>query len=382
MAKVIIAGDLFPTESNIEYFKNKDIKAIFGPQIVRLFNEADYCVCNLEGTLCDDDTKPISKDGPNLRAPVETIVGIAELGIDSVSLANNHSSDYGTEGFAQTLMALERLNISSFGAGRNIHSINSYVIAEVDGIKIGFYGVSETVFNIPDEITAGANLYDEYRVCKEILDLKKECSYVIVLYHGGIEHFLFPTDEIRKRFHRMADSGADVVLAQHTHCIGEEEIYNGAYLLYGQGNFCLNFRPKPNQWNLFGLFLEVNITKEGLTIYKHMVKRNQVGTSYDNEQDFTMFLERSERVQRGDSMEKEFSSFADDRIIPYLEAFRGKNLIDKIIKRIMPKYYRMYLKSRFTKQQLLKILNALRSDEFGAIAIKGVENLLNKDHAS
>ena len=60
MAKVIIAGDLFPTESNIEYFKNKDIKAIFGPQIVRLFNEADYCVCNLEGTLCADDTKPIS----------------------------------------------------------------------------------------------------------------------------------------------------------------------------------------------------------------------------------------------------------------------------------------------------------------------------------
>lgn len=167
--------------------------------------------------------------------------------------------------------------------------------------------------------------------------MKTNCDYVIVLYHGGIEHFEYPTPLIRTRFHRMADSGADVILAQHTHCIAEEEIYNDSYLLYGQGNFCLNYLPQPNQWNINGLVVNIEIDNERLDIHKLLVKRTDIGTSLDMSQDMKSFIERSNQLKKSVDFSEEFAAFANERCWTYLQAFRGKNLIDCLVLKIFGK---------------------------------------------
>ena len=379
MSKILIAGDLFPTVTNTEEFKNGDIESIFGKELVLRLKSADCFVCNLEGALCSGDTKPVAKDGPSLRAPAEAVKGIAALGVRCVSLANNHTTDYGTEGYKQTCKVLRENNIAFFGAGDSSSSLITHHIVTIDNKRIAFYGVSETIFNIPGKNSAGANLYDEYRTCEEIREIKKSCDLLVVLYHGGIEHFEYPTDRLRTRFHRMADSGADLVLAQHTHCIGAEEYYNSAYLLYGQGNFCLNFRPKPNKWNLYGLLLELEVNDSGFKVSRTVVKRTDIGTSLDKEQDLSAFSKRSELLKADRSFEKEFAEFADERYFVYLQAFRGKNLRDRLVRKLFgKKRYRRYLLKRYTKPQLLKILNALRSDEFGAITVQGIRNMIDR----
>lgn len=138
MAKIIVVGDLFPTVTNIEQFINGDVRSIFGDDIVQLFSDSDYVVCNLEGALCADDVRPIDKDGPNLRAPQETIKGIVDIGVDCVSLANNHTTDYGAEGFSQTCKVLEENNIVYFGAGSNKDSVITHHIVSIGGKKNSF----------------------------------------------------------------------------------------------------------------------------------------------------------------------------------------------------------------------------------------------------
>ncbi len=90
---------------------------------------------------------------------------------------------------------------------------------------------------IADEKTSGANLFAPLESMEHILNLKNVCDYVIVLYHGGKEHYRYPSPQLQKICRKMAEKGADLVICQHSHCIGCMEKYNNATIVYGQGNF-------------------------------------------------------------------------------------------------------------------------------------------------
>ena len=256
MNNIIIVGDLFPTEQNLHLFSSGDIKSLFGNKIENIFAKADFCICNLEGALTDLKER-CRKTGPIKVATRQAIEAYKKLGIDCCMLANNHVTDGGHLGTIETMKTLDEAGIQHIGAGENINTIKHSFVKNFEGIRIGFYNVGETMYNKPTKNTAGAWLYDEYIVCQEIKELKEDCNYLIVIYHGGIEKFPYPSPETRKRFHRMADSGADMILSQHTHCVGCEEWYNGSYLLYGQGDFLLqNFAPGLTDT---GLIIELKI---------------------------------------------------------------------------------------------------------------------------
>lgn len=77
-----------------------------------------------------------------------------------------------------------------------------------------------------------------------------------MLYHGGREFYRYPSPGLQHRFRRMADKGADLVVAQHTHCVGCCEKYNNSTLVYGQGNFIFDYGDD-EYWNT-GLLIEVD----------------------------------------------------------------------------------------------------------------------------
>ena len=375
--RLIIVGDLFPFKSNLDFFCKGDIKSLFGDTICDMFANADYRICNLEGTLTDGQGK-CEKTGPVIKAPTLAINAYKALGIDCCMLANNHITDGGSIGVADTIKTLEGAGIQHIGAGMTTNDIQHHIILNLNGKKICVYNVSERMYNQPSNKEAGAWIYDEYEVCKELEALKRNSDHIIVIYHGGIEKFQYPSPETRERFHRMADSGADVILSQHTHCIGCEEYYRGSYLLYGQGDFLFNnFRPKITDT---GLIVEIEIGDNSLKVNKYKTKTADSKVHYDEKQDLKEFEERSLKMADEVYVFQQFQSFCQKELHLYLTAFKSPNKILRAIRKYFPSYYSKWLYNHaFKKKDLLFALHTLRSEQNRETAIVGLENLLDRE---
>ena len=374
MGKIIIVGDLFPTQENVGYFSNGDVESLFGKEILHLFTNADYRFCNLEGALTDHPDK-CRKTGPVKVAATSAVAAYKKLGIDCCMLANNHATDGGHQGLIDTMKTLDAAGINYIGAGKNDKEIIRHFVKELGGMRIGFYNVSETMYNKPTKDKAGAWLYDEYIVCRELEQLKKECDYLIVIYHGGIEKFHYPSPETRKRFRRMADCGADMILTQHTHCVGCEEWYNGSYLLYGQGDFLLkNFAPGLTD---SGLIIELDVADGRVEIKKHLVKSvDNLFVRYDDKQDFAAFEERSRLLQDEEYIRQLLQKFCDGELRLYLKAFKSPSKMMIRLAKSFPKQYKKWL-YRYNERDLMFALHTLRSEQNRETAIIGIEHLLN-----
>lgn len=372
--KIIIVGDLFPVPSNFDLFSKGDIQTLFGKEICDLFASADYRICNLEGALTDG-TERCEKTGPAYIAPTSTIKAVKEIGIDCCTLANNHITDAGHSGVLDTMRTLNDCGIQHLGAGENSNAIRKFHSFEVGNHKIGLYNVAETMYNAPTETQSGANLYDEYLVCKEIESLKDACDCLIVIYHGGIEKFRYPSPEIKKRFHRMADCGADMVLSQHTHCVGCEEYYKGSYLLYGQGNFL--FKSFVEGLTDSGLILEIFFENDNFKVKKHIVNAVDNFLEYAPQQDFSQFDHRSSMLGDDKFLIEQFQKFSYSELKRYFVAFKGKDYYRKIASRLFPSQFKKsYLLKAYSREQLLFTLHTLRSEQNRETAIEGIKNLL------
>ena len=359
--RIIVAGDLLPWDNNFNLFESGDAKTLFGDELYRLFQKADFSIVNLEGPLTDSIIKQ-NKIGPVIKAGKKTIRGIKALGVKAVAMANNHVTDYMQQGIIDTFMTLDENGIQYVGAGLDSQHISTHLSIEGGGKRICIYNVSETFFNAPTSTSAGVNLYDEYRVCNELRDLKKEHDYIIVIYHGGAEYFPYPTPQTRQRFHRMVDSGADLITAQHTHCIGCEEYYDGAYLLYGQGNFLFakqTIKPMTKE----GFVLEL-VFGDSIEIIKHHVELTANAclqlTDYKQQQEF---VERSEHIFNDDYIIQQFERLKPDNIIDsYLLAFKGRAFVlDKFKRFITNKMWRKAIES-YTPKQIMRNQFVLNSD--------------------
>ena len=384
--KMLIAGDILPMPCNYDLFTQGDIQTLFGEKLCAMFKEADIRVCNFEGCFTDSES-PIEKTGPNIKAPVSTINAVKKLGVDYATLGNTHSMDHGRQGYLDTCKALSDNGIGYFGWGDDASSVKSFQELSRKDVKITLYNVTEQFDNAPGKDHPGVNLYDEYRVCRELRELKGRCDYLIVFYHGGIEGTHYNSEPMRWRFHRMADSGADIVISQHTHAVGEEERYNGAYLLYGQGNFCFHFRKDVTPLLAEGLLLEAVFTEDGFTVRPHRVLRTEKGCIYDEAQDLSGFYERSrlhDKLQSGDAAAKEafeqhFSKDCESWLLEFLLTFRG---IDPVVaekrKELSPAQLTDYLLSLYPRPYLNAILTFLRNEEFNEIGKQLLSDLLNK----
>lgn len=338
--RIIIAGDLMPSENNFALFEEGNAEALFGKELCQMFTDADFSIANLEGALTDS-TIAQQKDGPDIKAPKATIAGIKNLGLSAVALANNHITDYLQQGIDDTLTTLREAGIKHVGTaprkGKPIPPPNSHLSITINDKKICIYNVSETFFNIPTKEMDGANIYDEWIVLNEIKVLKLQHDFLIVIYHGGAEYLPYPTPQTRTRFHRMAECGADFITAQHTHCIGCEEWYNGSYLLHGQGNFLFARQKKYPNLTKHGLVTEIIITGDGFSVKNHIVNVEGHVLRYDDKQDLTPFYERSELLDNEEFVIEQFTKLKVEEIMrKYLAAAKGNYPLRRITRLLIP----------------------------------------------
>jgi len=145
--------------------------------------------------------------------------------------------DFGPQGIRDTLATLEAAGIPHTGFGESYEDSRKNYLLEKDGERIAFVAVCEHEYCYATRDRMGARPFDPYDTMDDIAEAKKTADRVIVLYHGGKEYCQYPSPRLRKLCQTMVRKGADLVLCQHSHCVGTYEQFEGGHILYGQGNF-------------------------------------------------------------------------------------------------------------------------------------------------
>ena len=265
--------------------QNKSIKlTIFGDICpvdgVKPFNvptgDGEIVVGNLECALTDNPT-PVKKAGPVLYNPESFAASLKAWGLHAVSLANNHIRDCGDEGVRSTLTACKKNGILTFGAGETEEEAARPLIVEQNGLKVAFVSFAEREFNFVHNGKAGATVFDPYVSLDIIRELRKEVDALIVLCHGGIEHYIYPSPLLKKKCRKMVEAGADMVLCQHSHCIGTRERYGKGEILYGQGNSLFGYRKGDDSWN-HGLLAKLEVSEDGIKVKYDVLETSKDGS--------------------------------------------------------------------------------------------------------
>jgi poly-gamma-glutamate synthesis protein (capsule biosynthesis protein) len=182
----------------------------------------------------------LTRAADGLQTSSPTVVrGLAAAGFDVVSLANNHSLDYGPEGLADTMQALDAAGIAYAGAGPDLAQARRPALLEAAGRRVAFLAYSMTLpetFYALDE-KAGTAYGLEEHVREDVTRAREQADIVLVSFHWGQEG----TTRLRKYQvelgHAAIESGAAAVIGHHPHVLQAAERYRDGVILYSLGNF-------------------------------------------------------------------------------------------------------------------------------------------------
>ena len=343
--KILILGDVGASQNNMQAFCNAD-KDLFSVEIQDICNKADFVLLNLEKPLTDI-ISPLGMCPPDYIASTNTIRGIKLLHPTAVTLANNHIMDQREQGLQSTIEILNQKHIQYVGVGKDIQEARKPLIITKEEMRIGIYACCEKEFSFATETTSGANIFDPLISFDDIAELKTDCDYLIVLFHGGMQGYPYPTPYQQKVCRKMCEKGADLVICQHSHIIGCEEKYLNGTIIYGQGNFLLDEIDNKN-WHS-GLMVEIELDKNSRAINYIPVQTNNHKAIIHPEKKEIMnnFVKRSTEIINSKFVSDSFSKLSDQKISDYLVKLSGKGrLIQKIFRRmgITKRYKRLYSK--------------------------------------
>lgn len=238
---LVFAGDVLLSDHVLNaYETGGGITGVVGQGFLDEMQGADLFVVNEEFPFSSRGEAAPDKQY-TFRLPPERVSIFKEMGIDLVTLANNHALDFGTDALVDTLDTLDQAGILHVGAGRNLDEAKEPVIAELKGMKIGFIGASrvipETSWNATSTKPGMLVTYDPALTVQEIEKLDEVCDYVVVYVHWGIERAEHPEEYQRTMGRQYIDAGADLVVGSHPHVLQGIEYYEGKPIVYSLGNF-------------------------------------------------------------------------------------------------------------------------------------------------
>lgn len=228
--------------TNIEVYldNERNIEQCFSSQLVQYLNSGDVFMLN--STFAFTDSRDFISKRYTFRADPENVDFYEKLGVDIVSLANNHVCDYGDTGLLDTLRTFDAHGISSVGAGMDLDEASRPYYLYINGIRIAFVSAmcSEKTIVTPEatESTAGVmKMYELEPFLGVVSEAREKADFVVVYAHWGLENSLVLETEQTTAAHALVDAGADVVIGSHTHTLQEVEYYNGKPIFYSLGDF-------------------------------------------------------------------------------------------------------------------------------------------------
>lgn len=248
--KILIAGDLAPYNRVQVKINEGQFDDIF-QSIKPLTEMCDYSLVNLEAPITPEGClDSINKVGPRISTSKGVISLLKNAGFDCVTLANNHFRDFGETGTKTTIDSLKSENIDFLGGGNDLEEASKVLYKRFAEKTIAFVNFCENEFSVATEDTSGSNkleLIDNYH---QITEAKSKADIVVVIVHGGHEHYQLPSPRMIKLYRWLIDIGANAVINHHQHCYSGYEIYKEAPIFYGIGNFCFDWPNRAGkEWN-------------------------------------------------------------------------------------------------------------------------------------
>lgn len=211
--------DAMPYEVSFNNYYDLNGPSFFLEKVKPIFDASDLAIANMEGTLTTQTTRQDKQFA--FRAPLEYVKVLTLGGVDAVTIANNHTYDYGYLSFEETYDTLRANDIVVFG--------NDLVeIVDVKGIKVGLVGA----YALDDP-------FGSMELMRENITAARDAGaqIVVVYYHWGIEREYEPNSYQITLGHSAVDAGADLVVGSHVHCIQTIEEYKDTNIVYSLGNF-------------------------------------------------------------------------------------------------------------------------------------------------
>lgn len=262
LVKLFITGDFCPIGQAEKALTNNDNTAeIFG-EFSEIIRHSDLAVTNLECPLTGSQVA-IRKIGPNLKACPDVARILKEAGFNLVTLANNHIYDYDEEGLEETLKILADNAIDFVGAGKTLSEAQRIFYREIRNVKVAIVNFCEVEFSCANNVHGGANPIDLIDNVHQIQQARENADHVIVIVHGGHEHYHYPSPETLKRYRFFVEQGVSAVIGHHTHCVGGHEEHMGVPIFYSLGNFFFPSKKAEPFW-YEGYAVLLKLTKEEL----------------------------------------------------------------------------------------------------------------------
>ena len=296
--KMIFVGDIMLSN----YSSNKKPHQYYSPNtpgklikngidpfsnVAHVLQNADITIGNLECCITTHHT-PIDKNYTFKANP--RVIPLLKKYFSALSIANNHTFDFGVEGFMQMITLLKQYNLSYFGGGINIYEALEPKIFNVKNMKIALLGYDNSIPNhtFATENKCGSVWATEDNIKFNIMRVKKlyNPDYIIIYIHWGVEHKKIASHDEQIKFGHIAiDSGADIVIGHHPHVIQNISIYKNKPIFYSLGNFLFHgFSEQDDTLEIYdpndasrGWMLELNCNKKGFSWKIHTVNLDQNG---------------------------------------------------------------------------------------------------------
>jgi hypothetical protein len=172
---------------------------------------------------------------------------LVDAGFKFVSVANNHSGDYGKAAFADMLRHLPQYGLTPLGGGMTYAEAHSPRFATIHGTTIGLLAYCEIGpdYFAATSATPGHAWLDPAAMRADVAAARPRCDFLIVFTHWGIEYTTVETSHQQDLAHQAIDAGADLVVGCHPHVIQPSEIYRGKPIVYSLGNFVFDYMTAP-----------------------------------------------------------------------------------------------------------------------------------------
>lgn len=231
------------------------------------FAGADIRITNLE---CVVSTRGQANDKMYTFQAHPRVIPVLQKHFDAVTLANNHSGDFGPDAFAQMLSLLNHAGLAQFGGGMNLKQAHTPLVFTRNGWRIAVLSYNEfhprsfeAGFDIP-----GVAWSEDQQVVEDIQTARRihHADLVIPVMHWGWENERTANPRQRQLAKLMIDAGADAVIGGHPHVTQDVTVYKGRPIIYSVGNFVM--KETDNAFQRQAWVLKMYLDKRGVTRFE------------------------------------------------------------------------------------------------------------------
>lgn len=237
--KMVFVGDVMLQDA-LDNYIDRGVEGLISPGVKDVLATADFLMLNEEFPFGTGET-PVEGKAYTYQVDPKYVLAFKEMGVDLVSLANNHALDYGGDVLKQTFAALGAEGIKYVGAGNTMDEAAGWKTFSMGGANVAFLSGSRVLptmeWSVEKSQPGIFSCYDTTLMVQQIKAAKLQNDLVVVYLHWGDLNANAPVDYQKQMAREFAEAGADLIIGSHAHAFQGIEYINGVPVIYNMGNF-------------------------------------------------------------------------------------------------------------------------------------------------